>query len=110
MKTYGSRDEVHCGIASRTRHGLTKADLVVSHGKIVSKKKHDMAVADKQAYLDKMNGPRRARRPAAVTRSTGPVEIQAVTVQTNRQPKQQTPESRAAQLRAALGTRKYGAY
>lgn len=102
MKTYGSRDEVHCGIASRTRHGLTKADLVVSHGKIVSKKKHDMAVADKQAYLDKMNGPRMARRPAAVARSTGPVVVPALTVPASRPSRAEpTRESRLNALTAA---------
>lgn len=101
MKTYGSRDEVHCGVAVRTRYGLTKDDLIVSHGKVVSKKKHDMAMADKQAYLDKMNGPRRARRPPPVVRTSGPAESQSVTIQANRPSRQMTPESRAALLRAA---------
>jgi hypothetical protein len=110
MKTFGSRDEVHCGLAARTRYGLTKDDLIVSHGKVVSKKKHEMAMADKQAYLDKMNGPRRARRAPSVSRTSGPVESQAVTIQTNRPIVQQTPEARAAMLRAAIGTRVYGSY
>lgn len=40
MLTIGSRRMVMSGSAKRTSGGLTKADLMMSHGRIVSRKKH----------------------------------------------------------------------
>lgn len=39
-QTIGSRRQVFNGTAKRTSGGLTKSDLMMSHGRIVSKKKH----------------------------------------------------------------------
>lgn len=39
-QTIGSRRQVWNGTAKRTSGGLTKSDLVMSHGRIVSKSKH----------------------------------------------------------------------
>lgn len=49
-KKYGSRQEVFEGISEMTRGGLTKADLMVSRGKIVSKKKSEAAKASYAKY------------------------------------------------------------
>ena len=44
VKKFGTRSEVYDELAERTRGGLAKADLIVSRtGKIVSKKKSEMA-------------------------------------------------------------------
>lgn len=40
MQTIGSRRQVWNGTAKRTSGGLTKSDLMMSHGRIVSKSKH----------------------------------------------------------------------
>lgn len=40
MQTIGSRRQVWNGTAKRTSGGLTKTDLMMSHGRIVSKSKH----------------------------------------------------------------------
>lgn len=40
MQTIGSRRQVWNGTAKRTSGGLTKSDLIMSHGRIVSKTKH----------------------------------------------------------------------
>jgi hypothetical protein len=40
MLTIGSRRQVWNGTAKRTSGGLTKSDLIMSHGRIVSKSKH----------------------------------------------------------------------
>ena len=42
-QTVGSRRQVWNGSAKKTSGGLTKSDLVMSHGRIVSKKKHNTA-------------------------------------------------------------------
>ena len=39
-QTIGSRRQVWNGTAKRTSGGLTKSDLIMSHGRIVSKSKH----------------------------------------------------------------------
>ena len=98
MKTFGNRHEVWCGEAQRTRYGLTKDKLVMSNGKIVSKVKHDDAMANKTAYLEKMNSRRtRARAPASVTIRPS-TESTAVSMPSNRA---QRPEpSRESRLRA----------
>ena len=49
-KKYGSRQEVFDGTSEMTRGGLTKADLMLSRGKIVSKKKSDAAKASYAKY------------------------------------------------------------
>ncbi len=40
MKTIGSRRQVWNGTCKKTSGGLTKSDLMMSHGRIVSRKKH----------------------------------------------------------------------
>lgn len=101
MQTYGNRMQVWCGEAEKTRYGLTKAKLVMSNGKIVSKAKHDDAVANKQAYLAKMNARRARRAPAPVTIRPA-VESTAVSVPGNRASRPEpTRESRLRALVAA---------
>ena len=39
-QTIGSRRQVWNGTAKRTSGGLSKSDLMMSHGRIVSKSKH----------------------------------------------------------------------
>lgn len=51
MKTEGSRAEVMHGTAKRTSGGLTKADLKYNKGRIVSKRKSELA--KKQGHLKK---------------------------------------------------------
>jgi hypothetical protein len=101
MPTYGTRMQVWCGEADQTRYGLTKAKLVLSNGKVVSKAKHDDAVANKQAYLAKMNA-RRARRIAAPVIIRQAVETQAESVPAHSAPRPaQTRDSRLRALTAA---------
>lgn len=102
MQTYGTRMQVWCGEATQTRYGLTKSKLVLSNGKVVSKKKHDDAVANKAQYLEKMNARRPRRRAAPVTiRPAG--ETQAISIPaTVRERPTQTIASRRAALAAAV--------
>lgn len=102
MKPFGTRYEVFCGEAIRTRYGLTKDMLVMSHGKVVSKAKHDHAMANKQAYVDKMNVRRRGaitgREPA---RPSSP-RVEAIVIPATRTRTQdQSPAAQLARLRAA---------
>ena len=46
-KKYGTRQEVFDGLSQMTRGGLSKDDLMISRGKIVSKKK---SAAAKESY------------------------------------------------------------
>jgi hypothetical protein len=96
--------EVWCGDASQTRYGLTKAKLVMSNGKVVSKKKHDDAVANKAQYLEKMNARRPRRRAAPVTiRPAG--ETLAISIPaTTRAVPAPTPASRREALAAAVAS------
>lgn len=101
MLTYGTRMQVWCGEATQTRYGLTKAKLVLSNGKVVSKKKHDDAVANKAQYLEKMNSRHPRRRTAPVTIRPA-VETIAISVPGNRaQRPEPTRESRLRALAAA---------
>ena len=101
MKPFGTRYEVFCGEALRTRYGLTKDMLVMSHGKVVSKAKHDHAMANKQAYVDKMNVRRRSIRapsgplPARPSSSSTVDAIVAPAIRSRAQPDQ----SSTAQLK-----------
>lgn len=93
--------QVWCGEATQTRYGLTKAKLVMSNGKVVSKAKHDDAVANKAAYLEKMNARRPRRRTAPVTIRPA-VETMAISVpSTTRARPAPTADSRRAALAAA---------
>lgn len=100
MKPFGTRYEVFCGEASRTRYGLTKDMLVMSHGKVVSKKKHDHATANKQEYVDKMNVRRRAARLPPARPST-PAQAEAVSMPAHR-PRATTEPTRESRLRALI--------
>ena len=101
MQTYGTRMQVWCGEAEQTRYGLTKSKLVLSNGKVVSKAKHDDAVANKSAYLSKMNVRRTRRAPHPVTIRPA-TETLAVSVPGNRAPRPEpTRESRLRTLTAA---------
>lgn len=101
MPTYGTRMQVWCGEADQTRYGLTKAKLVLSNGKVVSKAKHDDAIANKQAYLAKMNSRRARRAPPQVTIRPA-AETIAISVPGNRARRPEpTRESRLRALAAA---------
>ena len=71
-RKYGSRQEVFDGLSEMTRGGLTKADLMISRGKIVSKKKSDAAKASYAKFGFKKRAPvkpepkKRRRRKKAV--------------------------------------------
>ena len=65
-KKYGSRQEVFEGLSEMTRGGLTKADLMVSRGKIVSKKKSEAAKASYAKY----GFAKRNQSPAAAAPAT----------------------------------------
>jgi len=98
---YGTRMQVWCGEAERTRYGLTKEKLVLSHGKVVSKAKHDDATANRAAYLAKMNAkrPRRTQAPVSIRTAT---ESTAISVPGNRAPRPEpTSDSRLRALTAA---------
>ena len=49
-RKYGTRQEVYDGASEMTRGGLKKDDLIVSRGKIVSKKKSEAAKASYAKY------------------------------------------------------------
>ena len=101
MKPFGTRYEVFCGEAVRTRYGLTKDMLVMSHGKVVSKKKHDHATANKQEYVDKMNVRRRAARGPPARPSSPALEAIVIPASRARAPPDQGPAAQLARLRAA---------
>ena len=63
-KKYGSRQEVFDGLSEMTRGGLTKADLMLSRGKIVSKKKSDAAKASyaKYGFKKRATSPEKKKR------------------------------------------------
>ena len=93
--------QVWRGEAERTRYGLTKEKLVLSHGKVVSKAKHDDATANRAAYLAKMNAkrPRRAQVPVTIQPDA---ESTAISVPGNRTTRAEpTRESRLRALAAA---------
>lgn len=97
--------QVWCGEASQTRYGLTKAKLVMSNGKVVSKKKHDDAVANKAQYLEKMNARRPRRRAAPVTIRPAGIETLAISIPaTTRARPAPTPASRRESLEAAVAS------
>ena len=50
MKKYGDRQSVYDGLCKMTRGGLMKEDLMMSRGKIVSKKKSDLAKLNYSKY------------------------------------------------------------
>lgn len=103
MKHFGTRYEVFYGEAVRTRYGLTKDSLVMSHGKVVSKKKHDHATANKQEYVDKMNVRRRTARGPPPARPSSPARVEAIVIPASRAraPPDQGPAAQLARLRAA---------
>jgi hypothetical protein len=94
--------EVWCGEAKSTRYGLTKDGLVMSRGKVVSKAKHDHAMANKQEYVQKMNVRRRTTRaqpPPA--RPNSPARFEAVQIPAHRP--RATPElTSSARLKKLL--------
>ena len=101
MKAYGTRMEVWCGEARATRYGLTKDGLVLSRGKVVSKAKHDHAMANKQEYVQKMNVRRRAARAPPPTRVSSPARSEAIRIPAHRSRPEPTSESRLRALIAA---------
>lgn len=102
MKAYGTRMEVWCGEARATRYGLTKDGLVLSRGKVVSKAKHDHAMANKQEYVQKMNVRRRAARAPPPARPSSPAHAEAISIPAHRsRPEQYNPQSQLLRLRAA---------
>lgn len=54
-KKTGTREEVWQGIALKTKSGLTKSDFILSKGKIVSKKKSELAKQILKPYQMKSN-------------------------------------------------------
>jgi hypothetical protein len=98
--------QVWCGEAAQTRYGLTKAKLVMSNGKVVSKAKHDDAVANKAAYLEKMNARRPRRRSAPVTILPAG-ETQAISIPAT---VRERPAQTIAIRRAALAAAAYRTY
>ena len=50
MKKYGSRQDVYDGVCQMTRGGLTKEDLLLKNGRLVSKKKSEAAKAAYEKY------------------------------------------------------------
>ena len=101
MKAYGTRMEVWCGEARSTRYGLTKDGLVLSRGKVVSKAKHDHAMANKQEYVQKMNVRRRAARAPPPARPSSPARSDAISIPAHRSRHEPTRESRLRALIAA---------
>ena len=58
---FGSRRQVIQGRAQQTTGGLRKKDLVISKGRVVSKKKRARALSSKnnmRAHLKKFGGPK----------------------------------------------------
>ena len=111
MKPFGTRYEVFCGEALRTRYGLTKDGLVMSHGKVVSKVKHDHAMANKQAYVEKMNVRRRSSRapsgpPPARPSSSATSDAIVVPATRSRAQPDQSPAAQLKRLRD-LASRTY---
>ncbi len=98
MKTHGTRWEVWCGEARSTRYGLTKDGLVMSHGKLVSKAKHEHAMANKAAYVQKMNANRRAVRAPPPTRPNSPARVEALTMPSHTARRQMPARTRAQML------------
>lgn len=103
MKQFGTRYEVFCGEAQRTRYGLTKEGLVMSHGKVVSKKKHEHAMANKAEYVDKMNARRRnLRAPSpAPARPSSPSRVEDIVIPAHRARPLPTAPSQLQRLAAA---------
>lgn len=71
-RKYGTRQEVYDGVSEMTRGGLRKDDLMVSRGKIVSKRKSEAAKASyakfgfKKREEKSMPKKRRRRKKVAV--------------------------------------------
>lgn len=61
-RKYGTRQEVYDGASEMTRGGLKKDDLLVSRGKIVSKKKSEAAKASYAKYGFKKREPKKRGR------------------------------------------------
>jgi hypothetical protein len=73
VKKFGTRSEVYDELAERTRGGLTKTDLIVSRtGKIVSKKKSEMARKSYQefGFKKRLEPEAPAKKPRPRTRRT----------------------------------------
>jgi hypothetical protein len=69
IQAVGSRAQVWHGTAKHTSGGLTKSDLMKSHGRIVSKKKHH--AAKKENRLKKYGyGPASPRTLASMRKKT----------------------------------------
>lgn len=106
MRTFGNRQAVWCGDAQRTRYGLTKDKLFMSNGKIVSKVKHDDAMANKSAYLAKMNSRRtRSTQPPVTIRPSA--ESTAISVPGNRAPRPEPSRESRLKALAAAAARTY---
>jgi hypothetical protein len=52
FKVIGSREAVWHGNAKRTKGGLTRADLMKSKGRLISKKKHEAGLKLYSKYKD----------------------------------------------------------
>ena len=62
-RKYGTRQEVYDGVSEMTRGGLKKDDLILSRGKLVSKKKSEAAKASYAKYgFKKRDEPKPKRR------------------------------------------------
>lgn len=57
MKKYGNRQAVFDGLSKMTRGGLTKEDLIMSRGKLVSKRKSEQAKVSYSKYGFKKREP-----------------------------------------------------
>lgn len=68
-RKYGTRQEVYDGLSEMTRGGLKKDDLILSRGKLVSKKKSEAAKASYAKYgfrkREEAPKPKRRRRKKA---------------------------------------------
>ena len=101
MKPYGTRNEVWCGDAESTRYGLTKDQLVLSRGKVVSRKKHEHAVANKTEYVNKMNAKRRTQRQQPPARPSSPAVTEAISIPAHVSRPQSSAPSHLKKLMAA---------
>ena len=71
VKRYGSRSEVFDDLAEKTRGGLTKTDLILSKGgKIVSKRKSEMARASYKKFGFNKRVVEEEEEPAKETQKT----------------------------------------
>ena len=70
----------------------------MSHGKVVSKAKHDHAIANKAEYVAKMNARLRSTRPVPPTRPNSPARVEALTMPSHTARRQMPARTRAQML------------